>query len=259
MKIYVSVPVVCLSFAAFWAAPSYAKPGEGGSPTQAALEAQQAELDAQQAELEAQQAVIEAQQAQIDTLFEAFSPRRAFVTSGSYTGNLGGELSALSGGSINASGIAAGDAICQFLADDAQLNGTFLAWLGSPNQDLPATRFTHSPVAYINTRGETLAFDWADLTDGTIVAGLDVDEQGNTIIPAEDPGYGFVWTNVYWNGTRSDYQRGTSDCAGWTSSSRDDYGVFGISSEAGGNWSHAGQLPCQGTRRLGHHLYCFEQ
>jgi hypothetical protein len=51
---------------------------------------------------------------------------KAFVTSASGTGNLGSWPQA--GG---ANGTAAGDAICQKLADDAGLRGTFRAWISS--------------------------------------------------------------------------------------------------------------------------------
>ena len=84
-----------------------------------------------------------------------------FITSDEHDGNLGG--------------LEGADAICQERAHAAGLPGTFKAWL-SDSTVSAAERLTHSAVAYIDTRGQLVADDWADLTDGSLERALTIDE-----------------------------------------------------------------------------------
>ena len=131
--------------------------------------ASQESLDAAQAELDALKTEVNAQQSQIDTLMDAFPPKRVFVTSEIFTGDLGAALNTLTSGASSATGIAAGNGICQVLAESAGLSGDYLAWLGTDSlDDAPVERFTHSPVEYVNTAGGVVATSWSDLVDGAI-------------------------------------------------------------------------------------------
>jgi len=127
-----------------------------------------------------------------------------FVTSNTYDGGLNPDPNSCG------TGVAGGDCICQYHADQAGLSGVFLAWL-TDNTGSPSTTFTQSAVPYVRVDGVMVALSWADLVDGTILAAIEVDEQGN------HPGQG---TQI-WTGTGADGTSGGSDpitCFQWTSS-----------------------------------------
>src|SRR5262249_27131858 len=111
-------------------------------------------------------------------------PRRVFVTSLTYTGNLGG--------------LAGADALCQARADAAALGGTYKAWLADDSGS-PATRFTHSTGEYVLVDGTVVAGNWADLTDGSTGHAIDKTE-GNGTPPTTGsvcgPPNRRVWSNV---------------------------------------------------------------
>ena len=92
--------------------------------------------------------------------------RTVFITSATYNGALGGVIG--------------GDTRCQALADAAELSGTFLAWL-SDSTTSPAADpdFVKSAVPYVRVDGVMVASNWADLVDGSLLALIEVDEQGN--------------------------------------------------------------------------------
>ena len=89
-----------------------------------------------------------------------------FITSEVFRGNLGG--------------IAGADAHCQRLAENAGLHGTYRAWL-SDSQSSPAAdpSFFKSPNGYVRVDGVKVAATWDDLTDGALLAAIEVDENGD--------------------------------------------------------------------------------
>lgn len=157
---------------------------------------------------------------------------RVFVTSTTYTGNLGG----LSGG----------DALCQARADAAALGGTWLAWLGD-GTDGPATRFVHSDAEYRLVGGGVVATSWTDLIDGTIGVPLDHDETGTALPMADDM---IVWTAVFHTGGNPT----PVHCSGWTSSEVT-LVPTGLASATDTGWTVYGPNNCSEM----HRLYCFEQ
>ncbi|GJM14917.1 MAG: hypothetical protein DHS20C13_02440 [Thermodesulfobacteriota bacterium] len=157
-----------------------------------------------------------------------------FVTSTSTDGDFGG--------------LAAADTICNTLASNAGLLGTYKAWL-SDDSASPSTRFTQATVPYVLVNGTQIADDWTDLTDGDIDNLLDRDELGNQII-----------TNSVATHTDSDGAQTTgpppSNCSNWTSTSGNFNGV-GATTVTNGNWSGNGGTVSNCT--TDHTFYCFQQ
>ncbi len=127
--------------------------------------------------------------------------RTIFVTSQLYTGKLGG--------------IAGADALCQQLAEDAALPGTFFAWLSDSTQN-PDGRFLKSSVPYVLTSGTQVAKSWQDLTDGTLQHAIDTTEtKGAAPIAQVGCGGGTkptVWTNTLPTGAAW----GLNGCDDWS-------------------------------------------
>lgn len=82
-------------------------------------------------------------------------------------------------------GVAGADALCQARADEVGLDGTFMAWLGDP-----AARFSHAGGPFMRIDGEVVAEDWADLTDGDLLAPISHTAEGESLeeilIPTTD-------------------------------------------------------------------------
>jgi len=168
--------------------------------------------------------------------------KRVFLTSTVYDGNLGG--------------VAGADAICQARANFAGLPGTFKAWVSAGNPTAftdPATTFIHSTTPYVRVDGVVVAADWADLTDGTLDATINVDEFG-----VADSG-DYVWTSTNLDGTHTPFQGRdfkVPDCGEWTSASPSAGAVIGSNVSTGSDWTDSSFIAqCDILR----HLYCFEQ
>ena len=158
-----------------------------------------------------------------------------FVTSETYNGALGG--------------LAGADAICQGRADDAGLPGTYRAWLSDSTTSV-RDRFDrdYDDAPFVRTDGARVANDWADLTDGTLLAAITRDEFNNT------GGANYVWTNT----NRGGNGRGSNDCNGWTSDSSTGtvYSTIGTVSATNTLWTAtSGTYGCSSRRSL----YCFQQ
>jgi hypothetical protein len=159
------------------------------------------------------------------------SGKQAFVTSTTMNnGNLGG--------------LAGADAICQGLAMTAGLTGTFKAWLSDTGTDA-IDRFT-SDGPWVRLDGVKIADNKADLIDGTIFTGLDLDEQNNYII-----------NNAVWTGTTSSgVVDGSNHCNSWTDGTAGFNGTMGGTSKAGSAWTFfSGATSCDSTYAR---LYCLE-
>ena len=164
-----------------------------------------------------------------------FDEKIVFVTSETYKSALGG--------------LAGADAICQERADDAGLPGTYKAWLSSSTTSV-RDRFNrdYDHTAFVRTDGVRVANDWADLTDGTLLAAITRDEFNNT------GGANYVWSNT----NRGGNGRGAYDCNGWTSDSSTGtvYSMIGTVSATNTLWTAtSGFYGCSSRRRL----FCFQQ
>lgn len=164
----------------------------------------------------------------------AGGPCTVFVTAASYQGDLGGLLGA--------------DAKCQTAANGAALTGTFKAWL-SDDTSSPATRFYQSPGPYRLVNGTVIAMSWTDLTDGTLLAPIAVDQTGTVSAVPETR----AWTNTLSDGTKG----GVLDesCTNWTSLSDSIDGDEGQPVSVTGNWTDFASGLCSNSFRL----YCFQQ
>ena len=174
-----------------------------------------------------------------------------FVTSTTHKGNLGG----LSGA----------DAICQQRAQaaglpGAALAGSYKAWL-SDSTNSPSTRFRPSAQPYELVNGTQIADDWADLTDGSLDAKLNITERGGTVADGTFISDGWVWTHTKANATAGGAFN--AHCQDWTTSTdtneREDpnNGDFAAVGPTDSRWSSdpSGGSSCNGNR----HLFCFQQ
>jgi hypothetical protein len=132
---------------------------------------------------------------------------------------------------------------CQNLALDANLPGTYKAWLSTTN--LPAaSHLVHSTSPYTLVDGTLIARNWDDLVDGTIANPISKTEMNTFLAPVE------VWTGTSGIGTSTGF-----NCNGWLSSS-------GSSATIGRNdfltlsgWTQDGTGFCSVLR----YLYCIQQ
>lgn len=162
-------------------------------------------------------------------------PLRAFVTSQTWTGNLGG--------------IAGADQKCKDAAQAGNLGGSgnWMAWVstnGAATTVRAIDRLTSlGPWQMVD--GTIIAVDRTDLTDGQLAAALRRDEK-NTVVDAVN--------DRTWTGTRPDGTPGQNDCAKWTAGNGQNAGTVGEANQANGNWSNLGPESCNNDNRL----YCFE-
>jgi hypothetical protein len=163
----------------------------------------------------------------------AGGPCRVFLSSTLYDGNLGGLVGA--------------DAKCQGLAAAAGLPGTYKVWL-SDSTSAPISRFVPSSGPYRLVNGTTVATSFADLTDGMLLAPINVTETGGSIGAA----------NLVWAHTRSDGSPGgvkNQHCVNWSSNASGSTGDSGYALATGPQWTTFFFNTCD----LQLHLYCFQQ
>ena len=174
-----------------------------------------------------------------------FLSKTVFVTSESYTGNLGG--------------LAGADQKCNDLAAAASLAGDYKAWLSDSSQS-PNTRFTQFPGPYKMVNGTVIASDFADVVDGALNTVIDRDEHGAP--PSSFTSSPFVWTSTKPDGSG----REDRHCVDWTNDVpgqapgilggggifADDFGTTASPIE---RWTYIGSTTCA----IAAHLYCFQQ
>ena len=160
--------------------------------------------------------------------------RVMFATSAGFTGNLGG--------------IAGADAKCQALANASTNNRikgrAFLAWVSTGAAPV-ATRMVQGTQAYVNANGSAVAFNFSDLTDGSLLSDISVDELGGN-----RKGAGA------WTGTSS-VGAGFSGngCTDWTAATAGLTGDYGNVGGSGSGWSSLSLDDCSAL----HSLYCVEK
>ena len=169
---------------------------------------------------------------------EAACPRFVFVTSDLYTSeDLGASIGA--------------DGKCTLRAAlagtlPALANRTYKAWVSDANASTSASaRLTHGTMPYRLANGTPVANDWRQLTSGTLLHAINLDERGTEV------GQDFVWT-----GTTGFGQSTGSTCMNWSLNGAGNTGTVGGASAAdNSSWTIAGTAPCG----EGHRLYCIEQ
>jgi hypothetical protein len=164
-----------------------------------------------------------------------YSLPRAFVTSVRGTGKLGGWAEA-----SGTTGLAAGDAICQKLAANAGLGGTFKALLSSDTVDAKDRIATDGPWTRVDK--VLVAENKSALFDGNVNAPIDLTETGAS-----------VSTNV-WTGSNADGTTYSKTCSDWKDESAAQDGRYGIAGDAASTWLSIDSDPCASTFSL----YCLE-
>jgi len=186
---------------------------------------------------------------------------RVFVTSETGNGNLTTWVAYTASGS-SATGLAAGDAICQYLAGQAGLSGTFRAWLSDTNTDaychlhgLTGKKVNNCGQGSLPTPygpwvrrdgfpfGETIN---VIISIGQIYAPVLFDETGAA---ASDSA---IFTDTYDTGARATNYTGS--CSDWTSAAGTDYVMVGNSSRTTQGWTIIGGVNCGANARL----LCFQ-
>lgn len=165
--------------------------------------------------------------------------RRVFITSESYSGQLGGIIGA--------------NEKCQAAANAVELKGVFHAWLSS-TESSPATSFVQSSVPYRDLLGNEIVADWDGLISGTLKMGIFVTEKLEEPVPEVHPCNPIpvvVWSDTDVVG---DLNNPMLTCMDWTSSEGD--GNLGAGGYSNAAWTEGGCIaPCN----IKAPLYCFEQ
>jgi hypothetical protein len=164
--------------------------------------------------------------------------RRVFITSTVSTGAIGG--------------LTGGDALCQGLANTANLHGTFRIWLSDATAS-PSTRFDQSLVPYYRMDGTMVASSYADLVDGTIAVPIHHNELGQVVAP-NIPFTSTLATGLPYSPSALPSQ---DNCSGWTSQSTTDHGHSGFSEGTTTSWSLNLQQADVRQCNVLHRYYCF--
>jgi hypothetical protein len=166
-------------------------------------------------------------------------PKRVFVTSRTWEA----EMTAYA---RQETGLASADVVCQQVAEEAGLEGRFVAWMSDDQFDAIDRIDGEGP--FVRMDGEVLFPDHASLA-GVPLAPITVNELGETY--ACDSG-----THKVWTGTRTGGRWGLYDCVGWTSRDGDFDAMMG---DVCGieDWTErsGGLRSCNSDYRI----YCFEQ
>lgn len=152
-------------------------------------------------------------------------------------------------------GTAGADAQCAGLAQQANLGGTWLAWVSAPQ--FPAfARMTHATMPYTLVDKQTIvAQSWLDFTDGSLAHAIDHDEHFLTPSAA---GFNCPDTNCtsVWTGTDQAGNFIAPDCQDWTQNTPTNSGTTGFWPATGIAWTNGNQpAPCSFEARI----YCIEQ
>ena len=150
-----------------------------------------------------------------------------FVTSTTHSGDVNGPDGA--------------DGICGDRAGEADLEGTFKAWMSGATS--ASERLAHFDGPYRRTDGVKVADDWDDLTDGSLDAAISRDENGDGV--ADDA----------WTGTTAAGAADTARCGDFEDGTIGSSGVCGSSAATNGQWTDRLVPNCNTTLRL----FCIQQ
>ena len=185
---------------------------------------------------------------------------KAFISSEAYNGDLGG--------------VEGADLKCQALATNANLTGTYKAWLSNKNGTSPANSFMRAGTPYYLVDESTIVVQqWEDLVDGTLRQPIIMTENG-TVLDFGDVNntitYG-VWTatsetgfNQYFDNPLNSTSGMCEDFSGvngtsigeWMSNNTNLTGTYGDPANPNvGAWTLFSTASCAKEK----HLYCFEQ
>lgn len=166
---------------------------------------------------------------------------RVFITKERVTGNVGGLTGA--------------DEICERAAHSAGLQGRWKAWL-SDSRTSASDRLYHSPVRYALVNGETVAYNWRDLTTvkpnwDYLRHAIDVNQFGELMEVSNV----MTGTNTSGGTFYGDPRLFCMDYHGCFNKAGFCHTAFGTSSVKDSDWTFTEQEGCSEK----YHLYCFEQ
>lgn len=164
----------------------------------------------------------------------AVRDRTVFVTSLSYSGNLGG----LSGA----------DQQCQELAKAAQLEGDYMAWLSDDNEQA-SVRLDVGNDCFRLVNNEVVAC--FEILSGMLQTAITLDQNGMEAMPGLES-YTRVWTGTTYEGVSTFY-----NCSNWHSASTQDGGGAGMSDDGvlDKAWT---QMDIRSSCNAKFRLYCFQ-
>jgi hypothetical protein len=149
-------------------------------------------------------------------------------------------------------GLRGADELCQELADDAGLSGTYVAWLSDSEHS--AEERLGDARGWVRTDGRPVADTRKQLSNSELFYPIHLDEQGNRV--HSSPTEGVVLTGSLPDGS-ADAGEESDFCADWT----DDSGwgaVVGSTDHGGPSWSSRGPYTfAQESCKASLHLYCF--
>jgi len=142
-------------------------------------------------------------------------------------------------------GLVGADGKCDDLASTAGLAGTYLAWL-SDNTGSPSSRFPKDfSGPYVLTDGTAIAIGWEQLTSGSLITALAMNEAMEPATNLES------WSNTLPNGTTKNT---IAHCENWSSNMGNSGAGFSTITEGG--WTDNVDKPCAANG--GAHIYCFQ-
>ena len=178
------------------------------------------------------------------TVIPTPGPAKAFLTSTFHDGNLTDAM--VAGCSLTESDpLLRADQICNCLAANAGLSGTFAAWLSSAPANINAReRVGNGPWENTCTPPARVADDIADLTNGDLQAAISCPP-----IPTVNfRGAADVGT---WTGTAVDGSAILGeDCDGWTRGGRNISGTTGRFGSTTSQWTQSGRQSCRVRTRF---------
>ena len=136
--------------------------------------------------------------------------------------------------------IAVVDMLCNELATNAGLGGTWLAVMSDSTVDAAERIVVNGPIR--NRMGDLIAEDGADLWDGFIGAPVRYTENGDEFLATP------------FTGTQPDGTAAAENCENWTRATGGD-GMIGDAGYAGEGWIESGVTSCN----HGYPFYCISQ
>ena len=166
---------------------------------------------------------------------------RVFVTSATFNGALTAD--AYGHGSSFATGPEGADFRCQYLADQANLGGNWIAMLADPDHYFAVTR--NYGATYNLHPSIEMVWDHDGFLSSTPGAAIDHDETGNALGGVE------VWT-----GSGGGMSPSYTDCDYWSNNTGSYSGMFGLSNDTTAYGDLTGDFSSTATCDNAKHLYC---
>lgn len=161
---------------------------------------------------------------------------KIFMTTASYTGNLGG--------------LAGADAKCAAAATAGGQTGTFVALLSTTSVNA-RDRYTGASDPIYNTNNDLIAVNQSDLWDGTLLASTNYDEYSN---PGPSVGSVSIWSQSLAGGTYGLSSNG-NNCSDWTNGTSS-ASLSGLNGKTDSTWIYA---TTYAWCNQGNRLHCISQ